>query len=137
MNGEELEVETERSLDMARVRVSWTVNIPMLITAAAMVASVTWWARGVEYDVSAIKLAAEAKAAQTDASLASINAIVGQMPNVLYRLGTMESQHDRLATNVVGAIDGLRKDVGTLSTKVEVLSQKIETTPRRTVSPPL
>jgi hypothetical protein len=137
MSGEELHVEMERSTDMPRVKVSWTVNMPMLLTAASLIAYASWWARGVEYDVSSHKAAFESKAAQTDASLASINAIVSQMPNVLYRLGTAETQLDRLTTNVVGSIDGLRKDVGTLTTKVEVLSQKIETSPRRTVSPPL
>lgn len=76
---------------------------------------------------------ADAKFSAINSSLSALSQKVDPIGNVTYRIDRAEVQIgetnkrlDRLAETIVNSLDLIRRDVNGLSTRVEVLSQKID-----------
>lgn len=127
--------------------VNWfRVNVP---TIAAVIGGL--WAvwsvnanldkRITEIETSRVERSKEAdnKFNTINTSISVLTQKIEPIANVTYRVGVVESQVqetnrrlDRLSEMILSSLETIRKDVNGLSTRVEVLSQKIDA-----ISPPM
>ncbi len=121
------------------VRVNWfNINIPTILAVASAAIGLIVWVNDLKNDVEESVEYRKTRAVQTDKNFADLNAIVRPLAeanaNLTYRMGQNEGaikatneRIDRLAENLLNSMEGLRKDVAALSTKVEVVSSKLDT----------
>lgn len=117
------------------------MNVPTLLAIGGLVWYTAQNDARQEQRISAIEQSRIDRAREADlkfsginASIASLSQKVDPLGNVTYRVGVVEGQIgetnkrlDRLAETIVNSLDLIRRDVNGLSTRVEVLSQKIDT----------
>lgn len=85
---------------------------------------------------------ADAKFSAINSNMAALSQKVDPIGNVTYRVGVVEGQInetnkrlDRLAETILNSLDLIRRDVNGLSTRIEVLSNKVDAiTPQRRTS---
>ncbi|WP_099868242.1 hypothetical protein [Pararhizobium haloflavum] len=123
------------------VRLNWiTVNVPTIIAIAAGIMAGTWaWAE-LTSRIATIESAREMRSQANDQKFAEINTSIAglrqavtPMDNLSYRVGVLEGslgetndRIDRLSETIISSLELIRRDVNGLSTRVEVLSQKID-----------
>lgn len=117
------------------------MNVPTLLAIGGLVWYTAQNDAKQEQRISTIEQSRVERAKEADlkfsginASIASLSQKVDPLGNVTYRVGVVEGQIgetnkrlDRLAETIVNSLDLIRRDVNGLSTRVEVLSQKIDT----------
>lgn len=116
------------------------VNVPTILAIGGLVWYTAVTKANIESSINAIEQSrverskeADRKFTNIDNTLAQVSARVEPLNNVTYRIGVVETQIietnkrlDRFAETIVNSIDLIRRDVNTMSTRVEVLSQKID-----------
>lgn len=117
------------------------MNVPTLLAIGGLVWYTAQNDARQEQRISAIEQSRVDRAREADQKFSSINTSIAAMSqkveplaNVAYRVGVVEGQVqatnerlDRFAETIVNSLDLIRRDVNGLSTRVEVLSQKIDT----------
>lgn len=123
--GEKMQVE-KPSLNL-------NFNIPTLIAIGGLlITGVTGWNK-LDSRIEAVENFRQTRVTFTDQNFANINAKLGELQTIPYRVGQAEARLDetskridRLSETIINSLDTIRKEVSTLSTRVEVLSGKID-----------
>lgn len=130
------EMKSDATLTMNWLR----MNVPTLLAIGGLVWYTAQNDAQQEARIDAIEKSRQERSKEADGKFAAINTSVSvlsqrvePMTNVVYRVGVVESQVvetnkrlDRLQEVLLASIEALRKDVNTMSTRVEVLAQKID-----------
>jgi len=124
--------------------INWTtVNIPTIITVAATAVGMVTYFNSLDSRLTTIEQSSVSTQAQITQKFEEVNNKIEQqaqsLENIPYRVGVIERgleeanrRTDRLSDVILSNMDGLRKDINTLGTKVEVMSSKIDDiTPER------
>lgn len=105
------------------------INVPTILAIGGLV----WYTAENNATTNARLQALETSSSGITSSVNALVARVEPLGNVTYRVGVVEGQVletnkrlDRLAETIVQSLDMIRRDVNGLSTRVEVLSQKID-----------
>ncbi len=114
-------------------------NITTLLAIGGVAVTViTGWNK-LDSRIEAVEQFRTQRVQMTDQNFAAINAQLAVLQNLPYRMTQAETRldengkrMDRFSETFLGTLDGMRKDIASLSTKVEVLSGKIDTiTPKK------
>lgn len=131
-----MEVRQDRS-----VRLNWiTINVPTIISIVTAIMIGTWGWANTNNRISSVEKARDTRTIQTERrfdeinnSIAGLRESVTPLDNITYRVGVLEGslsetndRIDRLSEAILSSLDLIRRDVNGLSTRVEVLSQKID-----------
>lgn len=128
--------------------VKWDINLGTITTLGIALATVGIWVNtqltSLEERVNSTENFRASRTAQTDKNFVDLGILVkstqegvfklsSDVNNLTYRMGQNETRltnaderMDRIADSVLKSVDTIRKDVGALSTKVEVMNQKID-----------
>jgi len=114
----------------AAVHINWrTFNIPSLLTAIGTAVAVVTYVNSLDARLAKV----EERSVITDKKFDDIQKSLDPLVNMPYRVNVLEQQAtainqriDRFTEVITGTMELIRKDVGDLSTKVEVLSNKID-----------
>lgn len=128
--------------------VKWDINLGTVTTLAIVLSTVGLWVNtqltSLEERVNNTEQFRASRTAQTDKNFVDLGVLVkstqdavfkqsSEVNNLTYRMGQNEERltnadkrMDRIADSVLQSVDAIRKDVGALSTKVEVMNQKID-----------
>lgn len=125
--------------------INWTqVNVPTLLAVAATAAGVFNYVGDINTRLSDSETYRTMRSQQTDGKFTDLNnAVAGvrsdnaairmALQDVPYRVGNLEKgleeqgkRTDRLSELILSNMDGFRKEIGGLGTKIEVLSSRIE-----------
>jgi len=117
--------------------VKWDINIGTLVPIGMALLGGAFWIntqltgmdlRMHQTESNITELTAGVKAVQ-DSSIKQSN----DLNNLTYRMGQTESaigsanqRMDRIADSVLASVDSIKKDIGALTTKFEVMSQKFD-----------
>lgn len=112
--------------------VNWlNVNMPTILTVLTVGAGTVTYINKLEARISASEDYRVMRSAQTDKAFADVGAQLHLMQDLPYRMGQVESnvgnsntRIDRIADSVLSSVEGLKKDVGTLSTQTQLIGQK-------------
>lgn len=131
---EDNDMRSETSLVIQWLR----VNVPTLIAIGTLI----WYtaAQNTRQDerISAIEESRSQRSSEFSKTIADLSGQVSSTRTTLdtlpYRVGQLETglsdsnkRMDRISETVIQSLDAIRKDIATVSTKVEVLSSKIDT----------
>lgn len=118
--------------------INWTqVNIPTIITVGVTAIGMVTYFNGLDSRLSTIESNGETAKVQLAQQFEAVNNKIEQqaqaLENIPYRVGVVERgleeanrRVDRLSDVIVNNMEGLRKDINTLGTKVEVMSSKLD-----------
>lgn len=115
------------------------VNVPQIAAVFGAVLFINSWMNDVDASLVEMEKYRVSRSTETDKNFANVNAKLDALSDIPLRTTQNEEaiknanvRIDRLAESIVNSMDMLRKEVYTMSTKVEVLSQKIDSiTPQR------
>lgn len=121
------------------VQWNWgTFNVPTIalcLTIAGMVYNMGGKQAAVDAQLTALQVAAATRSAEVNKVLEALQAKVTPVDNLSYRLTVAEQglsdvnrRVDRTADSMTNGFDSIRKDIGELSTKFEVLNSKLQAT---------
>jgi chromosome segregation ATPase len=127
-------VSEDKSMPMQKATLAMNFNIPTLLSVGGViVAMVTGWA-DVNSRIENMEAYRADRSRSTDANFAAINMQLGQLSNIPYRVQQTETRLeetgkriDRLSETIINSLDNIRKDLNGLSTRVEVMSGKLDT----------
>ena len=127
--------------------INWTtVNIPTIITVAATAVGMVTYFNSLDSRLTKIEETSVVSQDAITKNFEEVNNKIEQqaqaLENIPYRVGVIERgleeanrRVDRLSDAILNSMDGLRKDVNSLGTKVEVMSSKLDDiTPQRKAS---
>lgn len=112
------------------VQVNWgTFNVPTIISVLGIL-----WYTATHYErqdarIEAIESSRIARSTEINTSILGLQSKVAPIENLSYRLTVVEqgvADVNRRVDRQSDSMQGIRDDIGALSTKFEVLSQKIE-----------
>jgi uncharacterized protein YkvS len=118
--------------------INWTtVNIPTIITVAATAVGMVTYFNGLDSRLTKIEETSVVSQDAITQNFEEVNNKIEQqaqaLENIPYRVGVIERgleeanrRVDRLSDAILNSMDGLRKDVNSLGTKVEVMSSKLD-----------
>lgn len=111
------------------------INVPTILAIGGLV----WYTAQNNAATYARLHALENSSAGITASVNALVARVEPLGNVTYRVQVLETQAaetskriDRFSETIVNSLDLIRRDVNGVSTRIEVLSQKIDSLPSNT-----
>ena len=118
----------------ASVHVLWrTLNIPNLLAIAGATIGIVTYINNLDARLANVEEYRVTRGAITDKKFDDIQATLSPLQSMPYRVNILEQQAtainvriDRFTEIISTNLELLRKDVNALSTKVEVLSQKID-----------
>jgi hypothetical protein len=125
------------------VRINWaTVNFPTILAIAGMGVGAIYGYADLQNRLAKVEEYRVSRSAVTDRKFDDVQEALEPLVNLPYRVGALEQQQlatnlriDRMTEILTNTMELIRKDVATLSTKVEVLSSKIDTiTPTKRAS---
>lgn len=118
-----------------QLRINWlNVNVPTIVALI----TAGWWAttylNGLDFRLQEVEEYRIERSKVTDRKFDLIEDRMQPLSNMPYRVQILETQiieankrMDRMAETIINSIDMLRRDVNGLSTRVEVLANKIDT----------
>lgn len=130
--------EDEAVQQSSEVNVRWfQFNVPGIVATIVTVLGTGWavanYISDLESRVEKIEEYRVTRSAITDAKFLDIQTTLGALNNMPYRVNILEQQNsavnlriDRFTEVISNTMELIRKDVGALSTKVEVMSQKLD-----------
>lgn len=141
------EMETSMSTEVNRDKVVnvWRVNLPQIVTtviaAIGSIVTIVWAVGSLRTDVTVntkdikrIQDTMQGRQTYVDTQINTINNKLNDMGNYGYRITTAEAnidstnkRVDQITSTINTAVEGIRKDISDLTTKVEVQSNKIDT----------
>lgn len=116
------------------VHINWrTFNIPSLITVLGAAIAVVTYVNGLDARLAKVEENSVSRSEVSDRKFDDIQLALGTLNNTPYRVGILEQQAtainiriDRFTEVISNTMELIRKDVGALGTKVEVMSNKID-----------
>jgi len=116
------------------VQINWrTFNIPNLVAIVTLGIGAITYMNKLDSRIASVEEYRVTRSSVTDKKFEEIQRTIEPLSNVPYRVGVLEQQTaatnariDRFTEIISTNLDLLRKDVAGLSTRVEVLSQKID-----------
>lgn len=121
------------TFDNTKVAIATTFNVPTLLAVAGVFATIVtgWNALGariekIEQSRGIILPLFEAKFADLSTRLSILDTIPYRVAVAEGRIEETGKRIDRLSESIVAALETIRKDVAGLSTRVEVLTGKID-----------
>ncbi len=114
----------------ARVALNWgTFNIPTIVA----VATVGWYTatkqERQDARLDAIEINRAARSAEVNKMLEAMSIKVSPLENVTYRVTVLEqgvADVNRRVDRVADSMQGIREDIGAVSTKIEVLTNQLQ-----------
>ena len=133
MAGQKLEPEDD-AVQNATVHINWrTFTIPSLITVVVTAIGMVTYVNSLDARVAKIEDNSVSRATTADKKFDEIQLSLAQLNNMPYRVGILEQQAtainvriDRFTETITNTMELIRKNVNGLSTKVEVMSSKID-----------
>lgn len=121
------------NLKETEVNVNWNINAGTILTVLAMGTASLMYIASIDARVKQGEDYRVIRSNMTDKNFANVNAQLDAMKDLPYRIGQLEAQAnaanarmDRIADSFLGSAESIKKDVNALTTKVEVMSQKID-----------
>lgn len=116
------------------VMVNWrTFNVPNLLAIAGAAVAVVTYVNSLDSRVAKIEENSASRSVVIDKKFDEIQLSLATLNNMPYRVGILEQQAtainlriDRFTETITNTMELIRKDVGSLGTKIEVLSSKVE-----------
>lgn len=116
------------------VLINWrTFNIPSLITVVVTAIGMVTYVNSLDARVAKLEDNGATRATVADKKFDEIQQGLNTLNNMPYRVGILEQQAtainiriDRFTEVITNTMELIRKDVGALGTKVEVMSNKID-----------
>lgn len=118
----------------ASVQINWrTFNIPSLLTVLGTAVAVVTYVNSLDARLAKVEEYRVTRSSVTDRKFDDIQAALAPLTNMPYRVGILEQQAtavnvriDRFTEILTNTLELIRKDVNGLSTKIEVLSTKVD-----------
>ena len=116
------------------VLINWrTFNVPSLITVVVTAVGMVTYVNSLDARLAKVEDNGISRAGITDKKFDEIQLSLAALNNMPYRVGILEQQAtainiriDRFTETITNTMELIRKDVGSLGTKVEVMSNKID-----------
>lgn len=117
-----------------KFNVNWlNVNVPTILAVIGVGVTLIYKGADMENRLAQVEQFRVSRTEAADKKFDDIQHALAPLVNLPYRVGVLEQQQvatgmriDRLTEIVSGTMEMIRKDIGLLSTKVEVLSSKID-----------
>jgi len=125
--------------------INWfTVNVPTILPVPAATWGIVTYLNNLDNRVRQGENYRITRGTQTDKNFVDLTAVIHTLQessnkqdvsqaNITYRMGQMEAtvaqqnaRMDRIADSVLDSVERIKKDLGGVSTKVEVLNQKVD-----------
>lgn len=112
--------------------VNWfNVNMPTILAVVAMGTGTITYINHLESRIAQVENYRAMRSGQVDKTFADIGAQLSLLNNLPYRMGQVEAnvnssnvRMDRIADSVLESVEGIKKDVGAMSTQVSLIGQK-------------
>ena len=116
------------------VQVNWrTFNIPNLLAIGGAAVAVVTYVNSLDARLAKVEENSLTRSTITDKKFDEIQKSLDPLNNMPYRVGILEQQAtainlriDRFTETISNTMELIRKDVGNLGTKIEVLSTKVD-----------
>lgn len=123
-----------QALGVKQVNVNWNINLGTIFTVIVTSATVLIYVNTLANKVDEIERFRQSRVASSDKNFSEIQSKLAQVPELTYRVGqtegaitAMNDRMNRFADSFLGTAESIKKDVNSLVTKFEVMSQKIDT----------
>lgn len=116
------------------VMINWrTFNVPNLMAIVGAAIAIVTYVNSLDNRVAKVEDNGASRAVTADKKFDEIQMSLATLNNMPYRVGILEQQAtainlriDRFTETITNTMELIRKDVGGLGTKIEVLSSKVE-----------
>lgn len=134
MNERPVAVEMNRA-----VQVNWgTFNVPTILSVLGLLWYTATHTERQDARIDAIEISRASRSIELNSSIMALQAKVAPIDNLLYRLTVVEqgvADVNRRVDRQSDSLQGVRDDIAGLSTKFEVLQQRIEAVLPPTIKP--
>ncbi len=124
----------DEAVQNAAVQINWrTFNIPNLMAIAGAVVTVVTYVNSLDARLAKVEDNSVSRGVIADKKFDEIQLSLSTLNNMPYRVNILEQQAtainlriDRFTETISSTMELIRKDVGSLGTKIEVLSTKVD-----------
>lgn len=124
----------DKVMQSTKLNVNWlNFNVPTILAVLGAGWGVASYVNGMEARLEKVEDYRVTRSAVTDRKFDDIQRALDPLANMPYRVGVLEQGQiatnqriDRFMEVITNGMEAIRKDVNTLGTKVEVLSNKID-----------